>query len=514
MPTSYGDTNYSDSSNSSEEVDMEEEDYEDSQSESDGEIRVPSPDEGQERDHFHHRFIQYYDDSDNSDDSDELYYDEDDDYADVISMSSSRVAAMSPEHYLKYDPTPDTQYPKPDWITPNELHLRKYGFSYKSQIKPSSNMNLFEKRATSSLWMIQRLKKTNTLNEHTGSVNCLDFDSRGKLLCSGSDDRYVCIWDWQTSKLRGKIHSGHNENIVQSQFCNSNYNIVTSSRDGTVRIIDLETEETEKLFSTSTGSEIGKLEFTSPETIITCSTNGSVNMIDLRTKESHRLLIVRLLESHVRLCPLHTITTHPFDKHKIAVAGASPYVYIYDLRRVTGEATDLENTPLHIFDNHNDNSDDLIVTSIAYNSTGDKLLINYNDGDLVVCRTDTYEVIHRYKGHRNKKTIKGCIWFGDSYVMSGSDDGHIYGWELESEHIVCFLQADSRIVNCLCLHPDIPILASSGIDYDVKIWEPNADIWPQTLKGIKQHICRNSMRRKLAQRRREESPVLISIESD
>lgn len=34
------------------------------------------------------------------------------------------------------------------------------------------------------------------------------------------------------------------------------------------------------------------------------------------------------------------------------------------------------------------------------------------------------------------------------------------------------LQADKHVVNCVQPHPTLPILATSGIDYNVKIWMP------------------------------------------
>lgn len=33
-------------------------------------------------------------------------------------------------------------------------------------------------------------------------------------------------------------------------------------------------------------------------------------------------------------------------------------------------------------------------------------------------------------------------------------------------------EADRHVVNCLQPHPTLPILATSGIDYDVKLWAP------------------------------------------
>ena len=34
------------------------------------------------------------------------------------------------------------------------------------------------------------------------------------------------------------------------------------------------------------------------------------------------------------------------------------------------------------------------------------------------------------------------------------------------------MEADRHVVNCVQPHPSLPLLATSGIDYDVKLWEP------------------------------------------
>ncbi|KAF7656462.1 hypothetical protein LDENG_00040990 [Lucifuga dentata] len=78
-----------------------------------------------------------------------------------------------------------------------------------------------------------------------------------------------------------------------------------------------------------------------------------------------------------------------------------------------------------------------------------------------------------YKGHRNSRTMikESCFW-GNNFVMSGSDCGHIFIWDRHTAEHLMLLEADNHVVNCLQPHPYDPILASSGIDYDVKIWSP------------------------------------------
>uniref|UniRef100_A0A8C7UXE3 Ddb1 and cul4 associated factor 6 n=1 Tax=Oncorhynchus mykiss TaxID=8022 RepID=A0A8C7UXE3_ONCMY len=78
-----------------------------------------------------------------------------------------------------------------------------------------------------------------------------------------------------------------------------------------------------------------------------------------------------------------------------------------------------------------------------------------------------------YKGHRNSRTMikESCFW-GNNFVMSGSDCGHIFIWDRHTGEHLMLLEADNHVVNCLQPHPYDPVLASSGIDYDIKVWSP------------------------------------------
>ncbi|XP_034245407.1 DDB1- and CUL4-associated factor 6-like isoform X2 [Thrips palmi] len=83
------------------------------------------------------------------------------------------------------------------------------------------------------------------------------------------------------------------------------------------------------------------------------------------------------------------------------------------------------------------------------------------------------EIKQQYSGHRNARTmIKEATFWGSDYVMSGSDCGHVFVWDRVTAKLVMLLQADQHVVNCLQPHPTEPMLATSGIDHDVKLWAP------------------------------------------
>nr|CAG8542406.1 9983_t:CDS:2 [Entrophospora candida] len=77
------------------------------------------------------------------------------------------------------------------------------------------------------------------------------------------------------------------------------------------------------------------------------------------------------------------------------------------------------------------------------------------------------------------------------YIMSGSDDGRIFIWDKITGEVVNLLKGDSRVVNCLQPHPHLPILCTSGIDNDVKIWYPEGE--ENDLSDLQKVIERNEL---------------------
>lgn len=81
----------------------------------------------------------------------------------------------------------------------------------------------------------------------------------------------------------------------------------------------------------------------------------------------------------------------------------------------------------------------------------------------------------RFEGHCNTHTdIKEAIFLGDrsNYVAAGSDDGNIFIWQRDSGNLVRVLRGDSSIVNCIQWHPTASVMATSGIENVVRLWEP------------------------------------------
>lgn len=194
----------------------------------------------------------------------------------------------------------------------------------------------FRNQFYGSLYAVERLEKAYTLESHEGCVNSLHFNQAGNLLVSGSDDLKLIVWKWASKKQLLKADSGHRQNIFQTKFIengtNTNgMNIVTSSRDGQVRLVEANpTGDSKSRLLYKHRGPVNKisLQNTNPNEILTAGEDGTVIQYDLRTNESNELLSLR---PNNRKVPLYSVATHPFDP-EFCVCGVDKHVRVYDSR--------------------------------------------------------------------------------------------------------------------------------------------------------------------------------------
>ena len=79
--------------------------------------------------------------------------------------------------------------------------------------------------------------------------------------------------------------------------------------------------------------------------------------------------------------------------------------------------------------------------------THTELLCSYNDDDIYLfdaTHSSESQHIKQYKGHRNQQTVKGVNFFGprSEFVVSGSDCGHVFLWDTQTEEVVQCMEGD------------------------------------------------------------------------
>lgn len=84
--------------------------------------------------------------------------------------------------------------------------------------------------------LVLRLDILRKLDVHRGCVNTVSFNASGDILVSGSDDKRIVLWDWETGQVKLSFHSDHSNNVFQAKFMpyTEDRRIVTCAADGQV----------------------------------------------------------------------------------------------------------------------------------------------------------------------------------------------------------------------------------------------------------------------------------------
>lgn len=427
--------------------------------------------------------------------------------ADTNSNSSETVEEKmdASSQVVTSPPVIKTKKPPHKWFICNEVLGRQYGTSSRYY------NDLFRFRCCGSLHMVERLELMYKMERHKGCVNTLHFNQTGTKLVSGSDDLDIIIWDWTVAEPLLVYDSGHRTNIFQAKFMplSGDLHIVSCARDGQVRIAELSgtgvCKNTRRLAQHRGAAHKLTVEQDSPHFFLSCGEDAVVFEIDIRESKPQKLTLCKEKDRKV---PLYSIFSNPSNVYEFATGGRDHFVRIYDKRFIREDGPCKKFCPHHLV-----NSDvNANITCLVYNYNGSEILASYNDDDIYTfdsSHSDGADCTNRYIGHRNNQTVKGVNYFGlqSEFIVSGSDCGHIYFWEHDSQHILQYLYGDvAGVVNCLECHPNCPILATSGLDEDIKIWVPSCETDPD-LSGLQEKVCSNLRNRE--EERKEEATDTI-----
>lgn len=384
------------------------------------------------------------------------------------------------------------EIPKPhyQWFVCKEVIQRQYGYF------GNSSPDRFQSKAYGSLHMVERLELMYKMKKHEGCVNALHFNSTGTRLATGSDDLNIVIWDWTVAEPVLVYESGHRSNVFQVKFMplGGDSLLVSSARDGQIRLAELSStgvcKNTKKLAQHHGAAHKLALEVDCPHAFLSCAEDAVVFEVDLRESKPEKILTCK---EDDRKVPLYTIHANPMNPYEFAIGGRDHFVRVYDKRKIgTDDNTLKKFCPHELLDSEIRAH----ITCLVYNHDGTEILASYNDEDVY-----TFDASHsdgatykaRFSGHRNSTTVKGINYFGanSEYIISGSDCGNIFIWDRDTGAIVQFMVGDeSGVVNCLEPHPHVPILATSGLDDDVKIWVPSCET-PPKLDGLRKVMDAN-----------------------
>ena len=209
--------------------------------------------------------------------------------------------------------------------------------------------------------------------------------------------------------------------------------------------------------------------------VMSAGEDGQVFMIDIRQNKPDKILLLKNEKN--KKVPIYSIHSNPADGNLFCTSGRDQYIRVFDRRYLArdqeGGGQIVKLCPARLRD-----TDALkaYITCAVFSQSGEEVIGSYNDEDIYLFNTgdpEGAEARRQYQGHRNSATVKGVNFYGpdSQFVISGSDCGNIFIWDKESEAIVKLMHGDEAgVVNVLEPHPSLPVLATSGLDDEVKMW--------------------------------------------
>lgn len=242
---------------------------------------------------------------------------------------------------------------------------------------------------------IDRLELQTKLAGHDGCVNCLEFNTRGNVLASASDDLHVFLWNPHKNTKIASFQTPHRGNIFSVNFLpkTDDQKIVTGAADYCIFAFDLHNTDDPIFKCRCHQSRVKRIACAPevPSTFFSCSEDGCVFQIDLRephTCNSDDKIVLIDLKNHQEYVEGKCIAINPRRPEQLAIGTNDCYARIFDRRMIklmaNGGDTDSDNltkacvryySPGHL-QASNENSSKTI-TFVSFSPDGTELLVNY-----------------------------------------------------------------------------------------------------------------------------------------
>uniref|UniRef100_A0A8C4QMH6 WD and tetratricopeptide repeats 1 n=1 Tax=Eptatretus burgeri TaxID=7764 RepID=A0A8C4QMH6_EPTBU len=195
----------------------------------------------------------------------------------------------------------------------------------------------FQRRQHVTEALIKRLGLESELQGHTGCVNCLEWNEKGELLASGSDDQHVILWDALRHTRRLQMHTGHTANIFSVKFLphSGDRLLITGAADYKVHVHDVTVKEILHIFDKHT-NRVKRIATatTVPHMFWSAGEDGTVRQFDLRETNSRSQVLIDLTAYCGSQVEAKCLAINPRDNSCLAVGANDPYMRLYDLRMI------------------------------------------------------------------------------------------------------------------------------------------------------------------------------------
>jgi len=302
---------------------------------------------------------------------------------------------------------------------------------------------------------------------HSGNILTVRFshDSDSKLMATGSSDKSVAIFNYETGEVVFKsLH--HGGGVISLDFHPTKHNLLLSgSMASTHSVIDIFGQKVLQQFKdhqkyvTRVRWTPNGLGFVTSSYDFTVGIYGLANENEARFELKKTIVFANIVEA-IELWD-DTILNQQEIIVSVREDNYLNYIHLlsYQIRRV----------------NMNANLDDHIsftALDLSLSPNSSHLLVATDKSRIIMFRTGTSIQLRQFYGGFNDgfSNPRLCWDQSSKYIYCTSQDYKIYVWDVVTQKIVHMINAHSAIPRDLDFKKSRKILASCGFDRTVKLW--------------------------------------------
>ncbi|XP_078387398.1 WD repeat domain-containing protein 83 [Cetorhinus maximus] len=262
-----------------------------------------------------------------------------------------------------------------------------------------------------------------------GAVRAVRFNADGNYCLTCGSDKSLKLWNPHRGTLL-KTYAGHGYEVLDSAGSCDNSQICSCGADKTVILWDVATGRLVRKFR-GHGGKVNCVQFNEESTVIVSgSIDTSIRCWDCRSRTSEPIQILNEAKDG--------ISSVKVSDHEILSGSVDGRVRRYDLRM--GQLfADFIGSP---------------ISSVCFSRDGQCSLSSSLDSTLRLLDKETGELLGDYTGHKNTEyKLDCCFNESDTHVVSGSEDGLVYFWDLVEGSCAVTLPVGKGVVQSLSYHP-------------------------------------------------------------
>jgi WD40 repeat protein len=284
------------------------------------------------------------------------------------------------------------------------------------------------------------------LRGHTADVWGADFSPDGKYLATGSSDRTIRLWDLDTGKTI-RIFSGDTSGFEELAFSpDGKYIVAAGGTDNSVYLLDVASGQTVRVFSGHTAAVTDVAFFPGGKYVVSGGEDSTARIWDVATGKT-----------------LHVLTGHDAAITRLAVSPDGKYIVTGSVDRTARLWDASTGKHVRVFDHPE------VVSSVAYSPDGKTFATGCEDNVVRLWDASTGQLMHEFSGHQ--ADVLGIEFSPDNrLLLTGSADRTALLWDLATGKNIRSFTGHASNVQEVTFSPDGNQIATTSNDGVVRVW--------------------------------------------